>query len=115
MRGGDRYGTALTPCPSPKGRGDGAGKGDRHLAGTIRGMVAEPVPFSTRFVLYTVLALALFPTSFFMRMVYTESLFLFLVLLTFVAMQRNWPLAVIAVIAGTATATRSVGVASFFR
>jgi len=63
------------------------------------------------FVLYTVLALALFPTSFFMRMVYTESLFLFLILLTFVAMQRRWPLPVIAMIAGAATATRSVGVA----
>ena len=45
-----------------------------------------------------------------MRMVYTESLFLFLILLTFVAMDRKWPLAVIGVIAGAATATRSVGV-----
>ena len=60
---------------------------------------------------HAALACALFPTSFFMRMVYTESLFLFLSLLTFVAMQRKWPLVSIAFIAGLATATRSVGVA----
>jgi hypothetical protein len=60
---------------------------------------------------YAALACALFPTSFFMRMVYTESLFLFLSLLAFVGMQRKWPLATVALIVGLATATRAVGVA----
>jgi len=60
---------------------------------------------------YVVLACVLFPTSFFMRMAYTESLFLFVSLLAFVGMDRRWPLGVTAAIVGTATGTRSVGVA----
>jgi hypothetical protein len=120
--------SALTPCPSPKGRGDSAltptpspasgrgellvepEEGDRHIFRPEAGRKMSQSP-ARWFVWYTVLALALFPTSFFMRMVYTESLFLFLILLVFVGMQRKWPLAVIAIIAGAATATRSVGVA----
>jgi len=60
---------------------------------------------------YVVLACVLFPTSFFMRMAYTESLFLFTSLLVFIGLARKWPLPVIAVIVGTATGIRSVGVA----
>ena len=46
-----------------------------------------------------------------MRMVYSESLFLFLSVLAFVAIQRHWPAVYVAFLAGLATATRSVGVA----
>ena len=52
-----------------------------------------------------------FPTTFFMRMVYSESLFLFLSVLAFVAIRRHWPAVYVAFLAGLATATRSVGVA----
>jgi len=57
------------------------------------------------------LSLALFPTTFFFRMAYTESTFLFLVILALLGMKRQWPPIVIALIIGSATATRSTGVA----
>ncbi len=60
---------------------------------------------------YTMIALALFPSSFFMRMAYTESLFLFLCLAVFVGMECRWPLGVLALMVGATTAARSVGVA----
>lgn len=58
-----------------------------------------------------VLAMSLWPTSFFFRMAYTESLFLLLTLLMFLGIQRGWNLFVLALIVGLATATRPVGVA----
>ncbi len=60
---------------------------------------------------YALWALAVFPTGFFMRMAYSESLFQVLGLAAFLGMERRWPLAVLAAIAGAMTATRSVGVA----
>jgi hypothetical protein len=60
---------------------------------------------------YVVLSLGLFPTSFYFRMAYTESMLLCLSILAFYGMRRQWPLLVIAVIIGLATGTRSVGVA----
>ena len=57
------------------------------------------------------LSLALWPTTFFFRMAYTESLFLMLALLSLYAIERQWPLALIAGIVGVATASRPVGVA----
>jgi hypothetical protein len=60
---------------------------------------------------YAVFALAVFPTGFFLRMAYSESLFLVLSLTAFLGMERRWPLGAIALIVGTITATRSVGVA----
>lgn len=60
---------------------------------------------------YALAALALFPTSLFMRMAYTESLFLLLCMAAFWGMERRWPLGLVAALVGLATATRSVGVA----
>lgn len=65
----------------------------------------------SRLVPYTLLALGLFPTSCFFRMAYTESLFVFLALLTLYGIERQWPLPLLAVIAGLATATRFTGLA----
>ncbi len=59
----------------------------------------------------SLLALAVFPTGFFFRMAYSESLFLLLVLLVLYGLQNDWPLVAIAAVAGLATATRVVGVA----
>ena len=51
------------------------------------------------------------PTSFYLRMAYTESLFLFLVVCAMLGMQRRWPAWVIALVIGMSTATRAVGIA----
>jgi len=64
--------------------------------------------------LCAVLLLMLYPSAFWFRMVYTESLFLFLALLFFWAIRKEWGLLEIAIIAGFSTATRSVGVALSF-
>ena len=60
---------------------------------------------------YTALAFGLFPPTFFFRMGYSESSFLFLAILAMIAMQRGWPSHVVAAIVGLATSTRPVGVA----
>ncbi len=60
---------------------------------------------------YAVLAFGLFPTTFFMRMTYSESTFLVLALLAMLGMERGWRPIVVAVIVGLTTATRPVGVA----
>jgi hypothetical protein len=57
------------------------------------------------------LAMALFPPTLFMRMAYSESLFLFLTILAVYGMEQNWRLWVIAAVVGFATATRLTGVA----
>ncbi len=59
---------------------------------------------------HALLALGLFPTTFYMRMSYTESSFLFVALLAMYGMQRNWRSPWIALIVGLATASRTVGV-----
>lgn len=64
-----------------------------------------------RLALCTLWTLAVFPTGFFLRMTYTESLFLTLCLAAFLGMERRWPLGLLAGIVGAITATRSVGVA----
>ncbi|MCR4412533.1 MAG: hypothetical protein NUV77_08940, partial [Thermoguttaceae bacterium] len=53
---------------------------------------------------YAVFALAVFPTGFFLRMAYSESLFLVLSLTAFLGMERRWPLGAIAVIVPTINA-----------
>lgn len=61
---------------------------------------------------YLVLALlGVFPTSFFCRMAYAESTFLFGLALFLNGTARRWPLWLLAVIAGSVTAFRPVGVA----
>lgn len=59
---------------------------------------------------YTLLAFGLWPVTFFFRMTYSESLFMFLCVLSLYGMERKWPLFVIAAIIGVATGTRPVGV-----
>ena len=60
---------------------------------------------------FALLSLGIFPTTFWMRMCYTESLFLFVLILAMLGMQRRWPPLAIAIVIGFATATRSAGVA----
>lgn len=60
---------------------------------------------------YVLLAMGLWPATFWFRMAYSESLLLFLSLLSMYGMRRNWPHVVIALSIGLATATRAVGVA----
>jgi hypothetical protein len=57
------------------------------------------------------LAFGLFPTTFFFRMNYSESSFLFFGILAMLAMERRWPLIATALIVGLSTATRPVGIA----
>ncbi len=60
---------------------------------------------------FTLLAIGLFPTTFYLRMAYTESVFLLVILLVLYGMERDWPLPVVASVVGLATAARTVGVA----
>ena len=64
--------------------------------------------------LYAMFALLVFPTSFWLRMTYSEPVFLFFCLLSLYGMERKWPFWIIAVIAGTASGARLVGAALFF-
>lgn len=61
-------------------------------------------------VAWTLLALGLFPTTFYYRMAYTESTFLLLTLLAMYGSERGWRPVWIALVIGLATATRTVGV-----
>lgn len=58
----------------------------------------------------TLLAFALFPTTFYWRMSYTESSFLLTALLAMLGMQRNWRPIWIALLVGLVTSSRTVGV-----
>lgn len=60
---------------------------------------------------WALFAFALFPTTFFLRMTYSESAFFLLAVLSLLGIERRWPLPIIAAIIGLATATRPVGVA----
>jgi hypothetical protein len=60
---------------------------------------------------WTLLAFGLFPTTFFFRMAYTESLFMMLLLIALLGMERGWRPLLLAFVIGLATASRSVGVA----
>lgn len=57
------------------------------------------------------LALTVWPMTLFFRMAYSESLFVLLELLVLLGIARRWPLWVVAIIGGAATAVRAVGVA----
>lgn len=59
---------------------------------------------------YALLTLAAVPSSFFFRVAYSESMFLFVTVLVLMAMERRWPLVVVAALIGLATAIRPVGV-----
>jgi len=58
----------------------------------------------------TILALLFWPMTIFFRFAYTESLFVLLMVLVLMGNHRKWPLILVAVIAGSATGVRSVGV-----
>ena len=60
---------------------------------------------------YTLFAFSLFPPTLFMRMAYSESLFVFLTILTMYGIVRRWPVLAIASVIGGATGTRFAGVA----
>jgi hypothetical protein len=69
---------------------------------------------SAEFASYVLVVFGLFPTTFFFRMAYSESLFLFCLLILLFGLQRGWPLFTLALIAGATTAVRPVGVAVLF-
>ena len=56
---------------------------------------------------FVLLALAFFPTTFFFHMAYTESFFVFEVILTLYGMKQGWSMWLLAVVVGLATATHS--------
>jgi hypothetical protein len=58
----------------------------------------------------TLLAMGLMPTTLFFRMTFSEPTFLLICLLFLLGLQRGWPLLVVALIAGLASASRPVGV-----
>lgn len=60
---------------------------------------------------YAIIAMGVWPSTFFFHMCYTEAMLVFLGILTLYGMQQSWPPVVVALIIGLATATRSVGVA----
>ncbi len=59
---------------------------------------------------FTLLIFGFFPTTMFFRMAYSESLFVLTVLLFLYATQQRWPLGLIALLVGLATACRAPGV-----
>lgn len=68
-------------------------------------------PESPNLRVWTLLALGLWPVTFFLRMAYSESPFLLLTVLSLYGMHRHWPNWTLALIVGLATACRPVGVA----
>lgn len=60
---------------------------------------------------WVLLAFGVWPTTFFFRMAYAESLFVLLSLIVLHGIARRWPLFPLALVAGLASATRPVGVA----
>jgi Gpi18-like mannosyltransferase len=60
---------------------------------------------------FILLAMGLMPATLFFRMTYSESLFVLLCVLALLAMARRWPLFLVALLIGLATATRPVGIA----
>jgi Gpi18-like mannosyltransferase len=59
---------------------------------------------------YVLLAFGLWPTTFFGRVTYSESMFLLVTALFLYALEQHWPLLVVGLLAGLATAVRPVGV-----
>ncbi len=59
---------------------------------------------------WALIALGVWPTTFFFRMAYSESLFLLTTLAALYGMERRWPILAIALVCGAAAATRPVGI-----
>ena len=81
-----------------------ADRAQRARAAKADGMRSMPA-------MYTLLAFGLFPPTFFFRMVYSESLFVFAAILAMYGIKRDWRPWKVAVIVGACTAVRSAGVA----
>lgn len=60
--------------------------------------------------LYVLLTLGLFPTSFYLRMAYTEAMFLFSIILFLYGLRSQWPLWGLALVAGFCTSIRMAGI-----
>lgn len=69
-----------------------------------------PDNFSGTMPEFVLLAFGLIPSTCFFRFTYTESLFVFLIVLGLYGMERRWPLVLLAAIVGTTSAVRAVGV-----
>lgn len=83
------------------------------LAAAFVGLAAylqRRFPEMPRLTSYVLVVFGLWPTTMFFRMAYSESLFFLCTILTLYGIERKWPLILIALIVGFATATRSVGV-----
>lgn len=79
---------------------------------SLAGLLAyEQVRFGSISQWPAALMMALFPIGFFFRMAYSEALFVLLALLVFYGSRRCWPIVLLAVLSGLATATRAVGLA----
>lgn len=59
---------------------------------------------------YALLAMGLLPTTFFFRMPYSESMFLFFAMLSIYGMSMDWPPIAVALVIGLVTAIRPVGI-----
>jgi hypothetical protein len=77
------------------------------LAAYLESRMAE-LPFVTAD--YVLLSFGLLPTTFFFRMVYGESVFLFFTIMALYALERKWHWLPTALVIGAATASRAVGV-----
>jgi hypothetical protein len=77
------------------------------LATYVRSRYSASAEVST----YTLVAFGLFPTTFFFRMGYTESMFICFTVFFMLAIEKRWPFACIAFLAGLTTAIRPVAVA----
>jgi hypothetical protein len=88
------------------------------LLGSRRGSNAATAAserlMTRKMVVFALLAMGLWPVTFYFHVAYSESLLLCLSLLTMVAIARGWPLWNAAVIAGAATAVRPVAIALLF-
>jgi len=78
------------------------------LAAYVHHRFSDTLP---QFLPCVLLAFGLFPTTFYCRMAYSESLFLLSSILVLYAIERRWPVLAIAGIVAFAGATRLVGVA----
>lgn len=56
------------------------------------------------------LSFGLIPTSFYFRMAYTESIFLFLSVLVLYGISRKWAVILLALLVGTSTAVKALGI-----
>jgi hypothetical protein len=82
----------------------------RSLDVTIGSQDERAANSTERSAFFTLLAMGFFPTTFYFRMAYSESMFLFEVIVVLLGINRKWPLWAVAAIVGLATATRAAGV-----